>query len=110
MIAFLLGPIGRYLIMALAVVVLLGMVYLQGRSDGAARVELRVQREVAAERQRQQRAAAEAVDEAVKAAQIAEAENQETQGRVAQLLAELGARKDQCLIDGEDAERLNAIR
>jgi hypothetical protein len=110
MIAFLLGPLGRWAIGALVVVALVGGIYLKGRSDGAARVELRVQREVAAERVRQQKAAAASLEEAARAAEVAEAENQETQGRVAMLLAELGARKDQCLLGDDDAKRLDAIR
>jgi hypothetical protein len=96
--------------MALAVLALLGGIYLKGRSDGAAKVELRVQREVAAERVRQQNAAAASLEAAAKAAEAAEAENRETQGRVAALLAEVGGRTDQCNIGDDDAAKLNAIR
>jgi hypothetical protein len=110
MIGLMLGPLGRYALVALAVVVLLGGIYLWGRSDGAARVELRVQREVAAEQVRQRAAAAASLEEAARAAEAAEAENRETQGRVAALLADLGARTDQCTIGDDDAAKLNAIR
>lgn len=49
MIAFILSPIGRYLMIGLAVITVLGGVYIKGRSDGRAALQAKLDRQIARE-------------------------------------------------------------
>ena len=65
MIALLLTPIARYVVIALVIIGVLGGTYGMGRHDGAAKVEARVAAAVAAEQLRQSAVRAQALDKAV---------------------------------------------
>ncbi len=97
--------------LAVGAVLFVSAVYLKGEINGAARVELRVEREVAAERARQW-AAGEAALEAERAQTTArEAELAAQDAKLTRLQEVLAARppEQSCKPSAEDAERLNDI-
>jgi hypothetical protein len=106
MIALLFSPIGKIIAGGLLILALATGIYAKGHSDGTQRVEARVAREVAAERERQ-RAASDAVLSAAKRqAEQSEAENVANEQRLEKFEAELASREAEIdKLIAEDAAR-----
>ncbi len=97
--------------LAVGVLLAFGAVYVKGEMNGAARVELRVEREIAAERERQAAIRIEAVDAANAQTVVREAEVAELDAKLTQLEELLAVRgpEQSCFPSAEEAERLNEI-
>lgn len=94
-----------------AIIVVIGVIFWAGHSAGSAKVEARVAREVAAERQRQAEAGNAALDTARKQAEAREIENAALEAEVDGFERELATRPDgACIISPADGLRLRNIR
>ena len=92
MLAFLLSPLGKIAAVLVLAIAILSGVFLAGHKAGAQGVELRVEREVAAERARQQAIALAATEAALVRDIAARAALAENEKRADELTDELAAR------------------
>lgn len=110
--AFVLGPVGRWVaIGGLALTVLIGA-YTRGHMDGTARCEAAVAKAVAAEVQRQAAAGNAALEAARKQAEKSAIENDALQAKVDAYVEELAKRVSpvECRLSDADARRLRDIK